>query len=373
MPAPKTRGDYDQLAQISNRFAREYEMAQRALNAVQQQVNTLQGGDWVGEGARAFYAEMNSAVLPSLKRLAKALQSAQQVTQQIGREVKAAEDEASRILRPPEFVLAEAPPTAGLAMQASSGSDDEVTDSDGNSVGGFLLDAGLSFVPIVGDALDILKQGWNAITGQAVDMPVLAMSVGGLLADLGWLDGPVPDPVDGANAVLAFGKAVIKRVPPGPVRDAIVDAITKAAKNPDDAARLADVFKELASNTDVVTALAKYPQGARLLLENGPELVTYLAKNGDAAGPAFANSQKFAEHVFKHADEFGYKNAQEYLEGARKLVASGPDVKRHVRANGDQLFYNQATNEFAVLTKDGAFRTYYKPVDDGTYWESQIR
>jgi uncharacterized protein YukE len=71
-------------------------------------VNTLQGGDWVGQGARAFYAEMNSAVLPSLKRLSKALQSAQRVTQHISREIKAAEDEAAAILKDNTGNIAEA-------------------------------------------------------------------------------------------------------------------------------------------------------------------------------------------------------------------------------------------------------------------------
>ena len=69
MPANLFRGDYDQLAQIAQRFAREHEAAQRTLADVQRQTSVLQSGDWVEQGAQAFYAEMNSAVLPSLKRL----------------------------------------------------------------------------------------------------------------------------------------------------------------------------------------------------------------------------------------------------------------------------------------------------------------
>ena len=99
MPANLFRGDYDQLAQIAQRFAREHDAAQRMLTEVQRQTSVLQSGDWVGQGAQTFYAEMNSAVLPSLKRLVQALQSAQRITAQISREIKLAEDEAAAILK----------------------------------------------------------------------------------------------------------------------------------------------------------------------------------------------------------------------------------------------------------------------------------
>ena len=45
----------------------------------------LKGGDWVGKGADKFYGEMDSAVLPALKRLITALETAQRVTRQISK------------------------------------------------------------------------------------------------------------------------------------------------------------------------------------------------------------------------------------------------------------------------------------------------
>jgi len=59
---------------------------------------TLQGGDWIGQGARAFYHEMEQEVLPSLQRLANATKQAHRVTLQISRIVKEAEEAASRLL-----------------------------------------------------------------------------------------------------------------------------------------------------------------------------------------------------------------------------------------------------------------------------------
>ena len=129
MPANLFRGDYDQLAQIAQRFAREHDAAQRMLADVQRQTGVLQSGDWVGQGAQAFYAEMNSAVLPSLKRLAQALQSAQRVTAQISREIKQAEDEAAAVLKDTTGEITAKPSAAGNA-------------SNGNGGGGWLSQVG---------------------------------------------------------------------------------------------------------------------------------------------------------------------------------------------------------------------------------------
>ena len=99
MPTPdKFLANYDQLAQIAQRFGREAEATQRMLDTIRSAMNVLEGGVWVGQGARAFYAEMNSAVLPSLMRLTRALANVQRVTIQISREIKAAEDAAAAVL-----------------------------------------------------------------------------------------------------------------------------------------------------------------------------------------------------------------------------------------------------------------------------------
>ena len=122
----KTRANYDQLAQIAQRFGREAEATQRMLNDVRSAMNVLEGGDWVGQGARAFYAEMNSAVLPSLMRLTRALADAQRVTIQISREIKAAEDAAAAVLHDDSAAGgtsggATGQPEAGVPTPTSSG------------------------------------------------------------------------------------------------------------------------------------------------------------------------------------------------------------------------------------------------------------
>lgn len=99
MPAPRIRGDYDSLIQISKKFASQAAETKRTIQRITQQVNTLQGGDWVGKGATAFYREMDSEVTPSLKRLAAALDAANKATRQIIQILRDAEEEASRIFK----------------------------------------------------------------------------------------------------------------------------------------------------------------------------------------------------------------------------------------------------------------------------------
>ncbi len=99
MAVPKVRADYDQLKAAANRFNGQAQAARSSLQALQRDLDVLQGGDWVGPGATAFYQEMGGHVLPTLKRLAAALETAQQTTVQINQVMAQAEAEAARWLR----------------------------------------------------------------------------------------------------------------------------------------------------------------------------------------------------------------------------------------------------------------------------------
>ena len=98
MPASRIRANYEELASISRSFQAESDATQRTLRELRSRMQTLEGGDWVGSGARAFYAEMNDSVLPSLTRLEKALAQAATVTTRLERRVRQAEADAARVL-----------------------------------------------------------------------------------------------------------------------------------------------------------------------------------------------------------------------------------------------------------------------------------
>jgi hypothetical protein len=89
------------------------------------------------------------------------------------------------------------------------------------------------------------------------------------------------------------------------------------------------------------------------------------------AGPRFA-AGKWLPHFEKHGSEFGYQNALQYLTGARALI-NRKGVETFTRKNGDLLFYDGATNEFAAMTRDGVIRTYFRPEARRVYWNRQTK
>jgi len=99
MPAPRVRSDYEGLDRIALQFRSGADAARQSLQRLRSSVDALQNGDWVGQGARAFFREMDSEVLPSVQRLQSALEAAARTTVQIGRVMRQAEDDAARLFR----------------------------------------------------------------------------------------------------------------------------------------------------------------------------------------------------------------------------------------------------------------------------------
>jgi WXG100 family type VII secretion target len=99
MASPQIRADHEQLSQIAKNFSREAANISRMLQRIKQQRDTLQGGDWIGEGAEAFYSEMQSEVLPALKRLSSAFEVSGRVTRQISQIMLQAEEDVARLFK----------------------------------------------------------------------------------------------------------------------------------------------------------------------------------------------------------------------------------------------------------------------------------
>lgn len=117
------------------------------------------------------------------------------------------------------------------------------------------------------------------------------------------------------------------------------------------------------------------PNPGDLSIEAGVKAATGDAE-ADGAGtvspsPAkFDNAISLVAHFLKRKDEFNYSTLTEYLAGARRVVGGGAGIDTKVRANGDTLFYEQTTNEFAVLTSQNVIRTYFRPVNGTKYWQT---
>lgn len=99
MPAPKIRTEHDQLASIARSFERGAAESRRSFTKIRQSMDTLQGGDWIGKGASAFYKEMSDDVLPTFNRLISALEEAGRTTRNVSTIMKQAEEEAARLFR----------------------------------------------------------------------------------------------------------------------------------------------------------------------------------------------------------------------------------------------------------------------------------
>jgi WXG100 family type VII secretion target len=99
MAAPRVRSDYDVLKQVAQSFQQQAQATAQTLQRVRSQKETLQGGDWIGQGATAFYNEMDSQVLPTLQRLQRALEESARITGQISQVMKQAEDDAANVLK----------------------------------------------------------------------------------------------------------------------------------------------------------------------------------------------------------------------------------------------------------------------------------
>ena len=76
-------------------------------------------------------------------------------------------------------------------------------------------------------------------------------------------------------------------------------------------------------------------------------------------------------HFLKHGSQFGDITEERYLQQARELLdaPAGEDVLEKTRFNGDIEHYRVSTGEFAVMTRNGRIRTYFKTRYD--YWLRQ--
>jgi WXG100 family type VII secretion target len=95
--APIFRVDYDDLARLAGLFGKEADQLRRTFRQVERTVEVLRNGDWVGQGATAFYREMSSDVLPAMKRLTSALDAAGRTVKDIVQTAKEAEEVILRL------------------------------------------------------------------------------------------------------------------------------------------------------------------------------------------------------------------------------------------------------------------------------------
>jgi WXG100 family type VII secretion target len=89
------RASHDELPKIGKTFGSESAQVKATIDRLNRVIQVLEGGDWVGQGANAFFSEMRSVVMPALVRLMKALETGDRVTQQINKLVEEVEQDTA--------------------------------------------------------------------------------------------------------------------------------------------------------------------------------------------------------------------------------------------------------------------------------------
>ncbi|MBF8255356.1 MAG: peptidase C2 calpain [Anaerolineales bacterium] len=75
--------DFDAFKNIEGSFRAQETATQTTIGKLNKVLEQLRGGEWFGEGATAFYDEMDSQVMPSMKNLRKVLAEGDKVSKDI--------------------------------------------------------------------------------------------------------------------------------------------------------------------------------------------------------------------------------------------------------------------------------------------------
>jgi pyocin large subunit-like protein len=90
-----------------------------------------------------------------------------------------------------------------------------------------------------------------------------------------------------------------------------------------------------------------------------------------------ANRTRSAEENAQRSFErngaiFEAKSTEDYVAKVHAFVSDPPTGAETLkRANGDLLIYDPKGNVFAVVSRDGAPRTMFKPDEGASYWDEQ--
>ncbi|MFM8753584.1 MAG: hypothetical protein ACKODL_02645 [Phenylobacterium sp.] len=85
------------------------------------------------------------------------------------------------------------------------------------------------------------------------------------------------------------------------------------------------------------------------------------------------SAEENARRAFaRNGESFGAASLEAYVRKARAFIDAPPaGAERLTRRNGDVLLYHPASNTFAVASRDGAPRAFFRPDEGAAYWAEQ--
>jgi pyocin large subunit-like protein len=84
-------------------------------------------------------------------------------------------------------------------------------------------------------------------------------------------------------------------------------------------------------------------------------------------------AEENAQYQFsRDGADFGAATVDDFVAKAHAFIDSPPaGVQTLTRSNGDRLLYDPKANVFAVVSREGAPRTMFKPREGAAYWDQQ--
>jgi pyocin large subunit-like protein len=137
-------------------------------------------------------------------------------------------------------------------------------------------------------------------------------------------------------------------------------------------------------DASVDAAPATAPSGGSDRADAGQRVATTAGDPRDAPIPLVdgkpmwaANKRHTAEENARYqfardGADFGARDVGDFVAKAHAFVERPPSGAETLkRGNGDKLIYDPKANVFAVVSRDGAPRTMFKPRDGASYWQEQ--
>jgi pyocin large subunit-like protein len=99
-----------------------------------------------------------------------------------------------------------------------------------------------------------------------------------------------------------------------------------------------------------------------------------------AGKPAWSSNRKMTadenarSHFQRDGADFDSKTVDDFVAKAHAFTRHPPKGAQTLqRPNGDVLIYDEKSNTFAVMSREGAPRTMFKPRNGRSYWDEQVR
>ena len=85
----------------------------------------------------------------------------------------------------------------------------------------------------------------------------------------------------------------------------------------------------------------------------------------------FRTEKLLKQHYDKHGREMGFSSPEEYRLAACRVINDPMSLHKTEKEDGDDIYYLEETNEFAVVSTDGYIRTYFCPDSGKKYYDKQ--